>query len=109
MNHYIKYLRQSLDNRRGKRKQDECEQILGLNGKVNDFAAFFENHEDDFLIFIAATLQKFESDREFTKEELNIYRLGLTELPLFFIKCLEERERNMKEQVAKIQQMAIEQ
>ncbi len=106
MHELLKYLRKSFDNRRGKRKEDICEQILGLNGKVNEFATFFEQHEDDILTIVAAALQRFETEREFSKEDMNIYRLGLTELPLFFSDCLKERNNKFKDEIERRQLLA---
>ncbi len=106
MHEFLKYLRKSLENLRGKRKEDECEQILGLNGKVDAFAAFYEAREDDILIFVAAMLAKFEAEKEFTKDDLAYYKLGLTELPVFLGKCVAERDRNNAEKIIKIQELA---
>lgn len=109
MHEFLKFLRRSLTNSRGKKKEDECEKILGLNGKVNDFATFYEKHEEDILVFVAAALHKWEAEREFSKEELGIYRLGLTELPVFMAKCLAERERKFDEEIKNRQLFAEQQ
>lgn len=98
MNELIKHLRKGLDNRRGKKKEDICETLLGFNGKVWEFAKFYEQHEEDLLVFVAMTLHKWEAEKSFSKEELEIYRLGLTELPLFFGKCVTERDRKANEE-----------
>lgn len=98
MHEYLKYLRKSLENQRGRKKEDECERILGLNGKVNDFAAFYETHIEDILTFIAAAQHKWEAEKEFDSKDLAIYRLGLTEFAVFMGKCLDERDRKIKEQ-----------
>lgn len=108
MNEFLKYLRKSLENQRGRKAEDECEKILGLNGRVNDFAAFYEKHEEDILVFTAAALHKWEGEREFNKEELAIYRLGLTEMAVFMEKCLTERDRKFAEEI-KSRQLFAEQ
>lgn len=109
MNEFIKYLRKSFNNKRGKKAEDECERVLGLNGKVNEFATFYEKHEDDLLIVVASALENFSTSQTYTKEELAFYKLALTELPLFMDKCVKERDRKLQEAVNKIQQVSIEQ
>lgn len=105
MHELLKYLRKSLDNSRGRRKEDECEKILGSNTKVNEFALFYENHLEDILVLTSATLAKWESEKEFTSDDLALYRLGLTEFPVFMGKCIEERDRRMKESEEKNRQL----
>lgn len=106
MHEFTKYLRKSFQNKRGKKPEDECEKILGLNGKVIEFANFYETHEEDILIFIASTLHKWEAEREFTKDDLALYRLGLTEMAVFMDKCVGERERKYKEEIKNRQLLA---
>ena len=102
MHEFIKYLRRSVDNRKGKSKEDVCERILGFNGKTQEFGNFYKAHEDDLFIFIAATLEKFQRDKTYTVEEMAIYRLALSELPLFMAQCKEETDRKREEEIAKI-------
>jgi hypothetical protein len=109
MHEFLKYLRKSLENCRGKKKEDECEKVLGLNGKVQEFAGFYERHEHDILTFIAAALHKWEAENEFDKDDLALYRLGLTELPVFLEKCVKERDRKHAERLAEIQQLSEQQ
>ncbi len=106
MNDYLKYLRKSIDNQRGKKPADECEKVLGLNGVVNEFAEFYEKQESNLLVAVAALLNKWTSEKSFTKEELEVYKLALTELPVFMSKCVAERDRKNKEQLEKLRQMS---
>ena len=108
MHEFIKYLRKSVENRRGKPKEDACERILGLNGKVNEFAAFYEQHEEDLFIAIAVILEKFQRDKTYTVEEMAIYRLALSELPLFMAACKDERDRKHDEDLAKMHKKLAE-
>ncbi len=99
MHELMKYLRKSFQNKRGKKPNDGCEKILGLNGKVIEFANFYEAHEDDILIFIAATLHEWEAKKEFSSDDLALYRLGLTEMAVFMAKCVEERDKKFNEEI----------
>lgn len=106
MHELIKFLRKSFQNKRGKKPTDECEKILGLNGKVIEFANFYEAHEEDILVFVVATLSKWEAEKEFTKDELALYRLGLTEMAVFMGKCVEERDKKFEEEIKNRQLLA---
>lgn len=97
MNELIKFLRKGIGNARGKRKEDECEKVLGNDAAVDSFASFWDHHAEELQIFVAVTLSEWEAKSSFSKEELEIYRLGLTELPMFFAKCIAERNRKLKE------------
>lgn len=105
MHEYLKYLRKSLENQRGKKEKDICEKILGVNTKVNQFASFYEEHEEDLLVFTSATLAKWEAEKEFSSADLAIYRLGLTELAVFMGKCVLERDTKTKESAEKNRQL----
>lgn len=108
MHEFIKYLRKSFQNKRGKKPEDQCEKILGLNGKVIEFANFYEAHQEDILVFMSATLHKWEAEKEFSKDDLALYRLGLTELPVFMENCVTERDKKYNEEV-KRRQLSVDQ
>ena len=97
MNEYLKYLRKGLNNKKGKKRENECEQILGLPHIVDQFAYFYEQNEEELFIFIAATLERFQATKTYTSEQMDIYRMALTELPLFMEKCQKERDRRNQE------------
>lgn len=99
MNEFLKYLRKGIVNTRGKKPIDKCEKILGTNTAVNAFGMFASEQEENIMIVVAAILQKWEAEKEFTKDELAIYRLGLTEFPIFLLECKAEQERKHQEKL----------
>ncbi len=106
MDELIKFLRKSFENARGKRAQDTCEKVLGDPGKVEAFSVFFQQHEEDTAVFVAAKLNEWASKNSFSDKELDLYKLGLTEFPLFFAECLAERNRKNEEKITEIRQMS---
>lgn len=108
MNEFLKYLRKGLANQRGKKKEDACEKVLGYNGVVNKWANFYEEEQDNIFIFIASTLERFQATKTYSVEEMAVYRLAITEIPLFMSSCMAERDRKNQEQIEKIQKHVVE-
>lgn len=68
-----------------------CEELLGL-GRLDDWAIFYEKHQDEIKLVKQALLVDFCETQNFTDEQLKYYRTGLNAFPLFFADCQAEKE-----------------
>ena len=87
---FIRGLKKLIKNRR--HEGPECEKILSNSHAVKQFATFWDNNYEEIEIALANFTHQWMQDNDFTKEEMTAYKKGLSELPMFLMKCAVETE-----------------
>lgn len=82
----IKQLQSYIQNKQ-KIGVDEFKKILGSDAKVKQGASIWKTSGDIFELIAAVQLHKWQTENDFTKDELSAYRAGLAEIPVFLAAC----------------------
>lgn len=85
----------------GDKKPSSCEEVLGTNTDVNKLALVWEKYADLLQLVAAVKLYEWTSFRTFTTEQLDAYKAGLAELPVFLEACSREHLRRKMEEEKK--------
>lgn len=92
MKHLLKYF-QNL--KLFDKKPEYSLEVVGDKVKRNDLAYFWDNNASELQLLTAVKLMEFTRDTSFTKEELDAYKLGLSEIPLFLELCSQEYKKSL--------------
>lgn len=71
----------------------ECVKVLGNLTSLYTLADFWERNAGNMHLVGTNGVLEFVEEEEFDSEQMDAFRKGLTVFPLFFQKCLEERQR----------------
>lgn len=82
-----------------KKDRTYCEQILGTNTQVLDFAKFWDSNGQDLMLLAAFYIHTYTTDEEFTKEELNAFKKGIASIGMFFNQCSIEVEQRLQKEL----------
>lgn len=74
----------------------DCERILGDLTKVGDFGYFWKSQAPDIQMITVLKLMEYESSTQFTKKEVEAFKLGLAAIPSFLEACFQESEQRRK-------------
>lgn len=75
-----------------KRGKTSCEMVLGTFDRIVSLSRVLDDLNDDIQIVLAANLLEYANTQNYTKEEMQAYRLGLYTLYEFIKQCKEEVE-----------------
>lgn len=74
-----------------------CEKVLGSRLKVGEFASTWQSLASDFQLVGAVKLLEFAQTGEFTPEEFEAFKYGLSVIPAFLDECFTEFNTKPKE------------
>ena len=80
------------------KKPEYSLEVVGDKVKRNDLAYFWDNNASELQLLTAVKLMEFTRDTSFTKQELDAYKLGLSEIPLFLELCSKEYKKSLAQQ-----------
>lgn len=72
---------------------NECQKVVGSLEALYAIADFWERYPGEIQLIATNELLDYIESKDFNKEQIEAFKEGLGKIPLFFQKCLDERQR----------------
>ena len=73
------------------------EEVLATQEKVDEFSEVWDNNQEGLMLISASLMHNFVTRNDFNKEDLEMYKRGLTDFALFFEQCSVDRKKRINE------------